>query len=139
VQACFRGPRLYDTDQTRDLVNKWVAFFKKHRAILESDLIHLRRPDGRDWDGWLHVSAHLPERALAMLYNPLEEPVQRRINVPLYYSGLTDRAVLHWADGRAETMKLNRDYSVDVPVAIPARSRVWFTVSDPDQKAPGKH
>ena len=131
VQACFRGPRLYDTDQTRDLVRKWVAFFKQHRAILESDLIHLRRADGRDWDGWLHVNARLPERALAMFYNPLEQPLKRQINVPLYYSGLTNRAVLHWADGRTEVISMNRDYSVDVPVNIAARSRVWFTVSEP--------
>ena len=40
VQACSRGPRLYDTDSTRDLVKGWVDFYKAHRDILESDVIH---------------------------------------------------------------------------------------------------
>jgi hypothetical protein len=134
VQACFRGPRLYDTDQTRDLVKKWVEFYKQHRAILESDLIHLRRADGRDWDGWLHVSAHLPERALAMFYNPLEQPIQRRIKVPLYYTGLTHKVLIQWFNDRSETVALARDYSADLSVSIPARSRVWFTAADPKAK-----
>ena len=56
VQACYRGPRLFDTDETKAVVKKWVDFYKAHRAILDSDLIHLRRADGRDWDGWLHVN-----------------------------------------------------------------------------------
>jgi hypothetical protein len=72
VQACYRGPRLYDTDETKAVVQKWVDFYKAHRAILDSDLIHLRRADGRDWDGWLHVNPRLPECGLAMFYNPLE-------------------------------------------------------------------
>ncbi|UCF16924.1 MAG: hypothetical protein JSW59_05585, partial [Phycisphaerales bacterium] len=50
VQACYRGPRLYDTDETKALVKKWVDFYKEHRDILDSDIIHVRRPDGRDID-----------------------------------------------------------------------------------------
>ena len=92
VQACYRGPRLFDTDETKAVVKKWVDFYKAHRAILDSDLIHLRRADGRDWDGWLHVNPALKERGLAMIYNPLNEPIERRIRLPLYYTGLTDRA-----------------------------------------------
>jgi hypothetical protein len=46
VQACYRGPRLYDTDATKAVVQKWVAWFKRYRDILESDLIHVRRADG---------------------------------------------------------------------------------------------
>ena len=72
VQACYRGPRLFDTDETKAVVKKWVDFYRAHRAILDSDLIHLRRADGRDWDGWLHVNPALAERGLAMFYNPLE-------------------------------------------------------------------
>jgi len=28
VQACYRGPRLFDTDETKLVVKKWVAFYK---------------------------------------------------------------------------------------------------------------
>ena len=58
VQACYRGPRLYDTDQTKAVVKKWVDFFKMYRDILESDIIHVRRADGRDIDCILHVNSH---------------------------------------------------------------------------------
>ncbi len=132
VQACYRGPRLFDADETRVVVKKWVDFYKAHRAILDSDLIHLRRADGRDWDGWLHVNASLPERGLAMIYNPLNEPIQRRLRLPLYYTGLTNRAVIRWEDGRSETVSLARDYSAEITPRIPAAGRVWFTVGAPD-------
>ncbi len=106
VQACYRGPRLFDTDETKAVVKKWVDFYKAHRAILDSDLIHLRRADGRDWDGWLHVNPQLPERGLAMFYNPLNGPIERRIKLPLYYTGLADRALVQprrWQRGGNST------------------------------------
>jgi hypothetical protein len=134
VQACYRGPRLFDSPETEAVVKKWVDFYKAHRAILDGDIIHLRRADGRDWDGWLHVNPALPERGLAMIYNPLNEPIQRRIKLPLYYTGLTNRAVIRWADGRSETLTLARDYSVEVTANVPALGRVWLTVGAPVSK-----
>lgn len=128
VQACYRGPRLYDCEATRLVVKRWVDFYKQHRAILDSDLIHLRRPDGRDWDGWLHVNPHLPERGLAVFYNPLPEAIQRRIRLPLYYTGLTNTAFVLWPNGSSEPLALARDYSAQAQVDIPARSRTWLVI-----------
>ncbi|MGA2554654.1 MAG: hypothetical protein ABSG04_00060 [Verrucomicrobiota bacterium] len=132
VQACYRGPRLFDTDDTKAVVKKWVDFYKAHRAILDSDLIHLRRADGRDWDGWLHVNPSLRERGLAMIYNPLNEAIQPRLRLPLYYTGLTNRAAIHWEDGHSETVSLTRDYCAEVTAQVPAGGHVWLTVSAPD-------
>lgn len=133
VQACYRGPRLFDTDETKAVVKNWVTFYKAHRAILDSDLIHLRRADGRDWDGWLHVNPTLPERGLAMIYNPLNVSIERRIKLPLYYTGLTDRATVRHEDGRVEEIQLARDYSAEVAVSIPARGRTWLVMSVPEK------
>jgi len=130
VQACYRGPRLYDCDETKAVVKKWVGFYKQHRAILGSDIIHLRRPDSRDWDGWLHVNPKLPERALAIFYNPLEQPINRRLRLPLYYSGLTDEALAHYENGLTQSLHLARDYSAEVNVTIPARGRTWISIRD---------
>ena len=129
VQACYRGPRLFDTDETKIVVKKWVDFYKAHRAILDSDLIHLRRADGQDWDGWLHVNPSLKECGLAMIYNPLNEPIERRIRLPLYYTGLTDRATVRHEDGSAEEIKLERDYSAEIAVKVPPHGRTWLIVS----------
>ena len=56
AQACYRGPRLYDTGTTKSAVIKWVSWFKRYRDTLESDIIHLRRCDGQSWDGILHAN-----------------------------------------------------------------------------------
>ncbi len=42
VQACYRGPRLFDTDETKTVVKRCVDWFLKYRDILESDMIHGR-------------------------------------------------------------------------------------------------
>ena len=45
VAACYRGPYLFDTPETEQVVRKWVSFYKTYRDILISDIIHVRRPD----------------------------------------------------------------------------------------------
>lgn len=128
VQAAYRGPRLYDAPETKALVKKWVDFYKTHRAILDSDIIHLRRPDGRDYDGILHVNPKLDEKGLAMIYNPLDHNIQRTIHLPLYYTGLTQTAQVQVGHGKGKNYTLSRDYSIDVPVQIEAHSETWIII-----------
>ena len=99
VQACYRGPRLYDTEETKKAVMETIAWYKKYRDILNSDIIHLRRADGRDWDGILHVNPQLKNKGLLMLYNPLKEKITRTIKVPLYYTGLATTARIMEKEG----------------------------------------
>ncbi len=134
VQACYRGPRLYDAEETCTVVKRWVSFYKQHRPILDSDLIHLRRADARDWDGWLHVNSRLAERALAVIYNPLNVPIERSIRLPLYYTGLTMGAILRREDGTTEQFALARDYSTTVTFKVPARGRSWAIILPPSSK-----
>ncbi len=131
VQACWRGPRLYDSDETKALVKKWVTWFKDRRDLLESDIIHGRRADGRDIDYLLHVNSHLKQRALVMIHNPLNVSVEREITLPLYYTGLTNSALIRVADGKPKRYKLDRTSAVHVPVKVPANGRTWLTVEAP--------
>jgi hypothetical protein len=128
VQACFRGPRLFDTEDTRVMVSRWVKFYKDHRAILDGDLVPLRRADGRDWDGWLHVSPRLDTPAMAMLYNPLPTPVDRRIRIPLYFSGLRNAARVRIGEAEWTTEPLNPAMELELAIHLPSRSHlpVWF-------------
>ncbi len=128
VQACYRGPRLYDSPETRAVVKRWVDFYKQHRAILESDIIHLRRPDGRDYDAILHVNPALKEKGLAVVHNPLQVPITRTIRLPLYYTGLTDAAVVRVDGGAGRRVPIARDYTAAVTVTVPAGGMVWVTV-----------
>lgn len=128
VQACYRGPRLYDTEATKQTVQEVVAWYKKYRSILNSDVVHLRRPDGRDWDGILHVNPALPEKGLVMLYNPLKEAITRTIRLPLYYTGLTEKASIREQEGQARAYPLNRAYEAKVEVTLPAEGYTWLVV-----------
>ena len=130
VQACYRGPRLYDTPATQRQVKQWVDFFKRYRDILESDIIHLRRADGRDIDAILHVNSQLKYKGLAMVYNPLDRAVQRSLELPLYYTGLTTVVSIREQEGPAQTLKLDRDYSVNIPLRMPPKSVTWFLLED---------
>ncbi|MCC6490240.1 MAG: alpha-galactosidase [Candidatus Hydrogenedentes bacterium] len=128
VQACYRGPRWYDTDATRDLVRRWITFFKQYRDILESDIIHVRRPDGREIDCILHVNAHGKPRGLAMAFNPLDQSVTANLTLPLYYTGATETAVIRLEDGLPAEYRLDRQYNVTIPVEVPASGNTWLIV-----------
>jgi hypothetical protein len=126
VQACYRGPRLYDAPETKAVVEKWVQFYKKYRAILDSDIIHVRRPDGQDYDGVLHVNPALKEKGLLMLYNPLEESINKTIQINLYYTGMTERVRISKEDGPAFEKSIDQGYNVDLDVEITARGWSWY-------------
>lgn len=128
VQACYRGPQLYDTPETKALVMKWVSFYKKHREVLDGDIIHLRRPDGRDYDAILHVNPSGSEKGLLMLYNPLEQPIKRKLKVNLYYTGLKDAATVSEQDGKPVQVAIDRNYDAVFDVEIPAKSQTWFVI-----------
>ena len=100
VQACYRGPRLFDTEATKDVVATWVAFYKKYRHILDSDVIHVRRPDARGIDCLLPVDPRLPTCGLAVVHNPLDEPVYERLRLPLYYTGIEQVARVCEREGK---------------------------------------
>ncbi|WP_209404853.1 alpha-galactosidase [Pseudozobellia sp. WGM2] len=128
VQACYRGPRLFDSKETKTLVQNQIEWYKKYRQILNADLIHLRRANGRTWDGFMHVDPKLKEKGMILLFNPTSEDIDEVVNIPLYYTGLETTAKISENDELTETYNLNRDYTVDLPIQIPAGSYTWLTV-----------
>jgi hypothetical protein len=128
VQACYRGPRLYDTEKTRQLVINTISWYKKHRDILNADIVHLRRADGRDWDGILHVNPRLKEKGLAMLYNPLKYEIERTIELPLYYTGIKNIANISVKNGTPKAYTLDQNSKVKLTVRIPAEGYTWLVI-----------
>ena len=128
VQACYRGPRLYDTDKTKQTVINVINWYKKYRDILNADIIHLRRADGRDWDGILHINPAQKTKAMVMLYNPLKETITRSVKLPLYYTGITKSAAIREKESPARIYRLNRDFSVDITFTIKPESFTWLVV-----------
>jgi hypothetical protein len=108
VQACYRGPRLYDTDTTKTVVKKWVAFYKEHCL--------------------LHVNPRLETRGLAVVHNPCDTTITRELKLPLYYTGLKDIAMIREQQGRPVRYELDRQSNVTVPLRIPARGLTWLVI-----------
>jgi hypothetical protein len=128
VQAIYRGFRLFDSEATKQVVKSKVQFYQKYRAILESDIIHVRRPSGRDIDCILHVNHELPDKGLAVVYNPLDHAVSQTLKLPLYYTGLTETATVQEQEGRSEVYALDRGYHIELQVEIAPKSATWFLI-----------
>jgi hypothetical protein len=126
VQSCYRGMKLYDTEKTKAVVKKWVDFYKSHRTILDSDIVHIRRPDGRHIDGIMHVNSSLKEKGLLVLFNPLGETVHEKMKISVYYTGLENSVLISKMDGKPMPLSINRDFSIDLDVDIPAYGMVWY-------------
>jgi hypothetical protein len=126
VQAVYRGHRLYDTPRVRDLVRRRVAWYREHRDILESDLVHGRRADGRDIDWMLHVNPRLETRGMLVVFNPLDQSARRTIRVPLYYTGLAGTVTMRPEGGDAIEVTLDRRETVRVDVTVPPRGFRWY-------------
>ena len=122
------GLRLYDGPQSRAMLKKWTEWYRRYRAIIQGDIIHLRRPDGRGLDYTLHVNAANKEKGMLLVFNPHNEVVKKELVVPLYYTGLTDTAKIREHEGEPKTFKLDREFGVRLPVTIPANGHSWFVI-----------
>jgi len=131
VQACYRGPQLYDGPETEALVKKWVAFYKKHRSVLDGDIIHIRRADGRDYDAILHVDPLGGEKGLLMVYNPLSEPIERQITIPVYYTGLKRKVIVQEQEDKSKVSVVpvvsdGLGDKIYLEIKIPAKSYNYY-------------
>jgi hypothetical protein len=126
VQAAWRGKRLYDSPETLDLVRKWVSFYKKHRTVLDADVIHVKRPDGNDIDAILHADPANDEKGLLMVYNPLNHPVKKDLKVNIYYTGLSKYAFISENDKQGCRYRIDRNYEVTIPINVEANSESWY-------------
>jgi hypothetical protein len=135
VQACYRGTRLYDTEETKAVVRNWVTFYKKYREILDSDIIHLRRPDGREIDGILHVNPGGSPRGLAVFFNPADHWAKEEFALPLYYTGLRDVALIRERENSYSSYRIDRNYQIMLPLRIAPRGLTWFIIEQPTRSA----
>jgi hypothetical protein len=128
VQAHYRGPRLFDTDETREMVARNVAWFKKYRDILEADVIHGRRADGQELDWVLHADPDLATPGMLCVYNPAQQEIKRDLIVNLYYTGLSDKAQVTSADGTKVAVTLDRKWRASIPVTVAPQGMSWYVI-----------
>jgi hypothetical protein len=127
AQVWVRGHGLYDGPNSKAMLLKWMDWYKKYRELVQGDIIHLRRPDGRGLDYTLHVDPK-NKRGLLLVFNPLKEPVTKTLAVPLYYTGLSGEARIREQTGESKTLSLDNQSQVLIPVTIPADGFSWFVI-----------
>jgi hypothetical protein len=133
TQAAYRGTRLYDPSvpASQALVKKWVTWFKKYRVILNSDIVHVRRPGIEDIDAMLHVNANAtrtPDRGMLMVWNQTPQRRSAVLRVPLYYSGLESTAKVSFEGGTTQEFTLARDFSIALNVSLAPMSFTWVLI-----------
>jgi hypothetical protein len=128
VQSAIRGTRLYDSPRTRDMVKRSVDWYKDYRAILDSDIIHGRRADGRDLDWVLHVNPKLEHKGMLVVWNPLDQAVSRTLRVNLYYTGLTGTASIREQEGAEQDYAMDALGNIDITVTVPANGMNWYVI-----------
>lgn len=136
--ACYRGPHLWDNTTAqgaviKQLLLKWVNFYKAHRQTLIQPVVHLRRPDLQSWDGWLHVNpfSSTADVGVALLFNPTRSTLNVDLRLPLYYTGLVDDALITINDRTPQLLHLNRDFSVHLNFTALPRSIHTIVVQRP--------
>ena len=131
VQACYRGLRLYDTPRVRDMVRGQVDWYKQYRDILESDIVHGRRANGRNLDWSLHVNPQLKHRGMLVVFNPhTNTALREELLVNVYYTGLKDQLQLRHEDDNSTTLNIDHRHNIQVPVNLPPQGFTWFLLGE---------
>ena len=76
----------------------------------------------------MHVNPNLNIKGMAIVHNPLDTVVEKTIKLPLYYTGLTDKALVVDKDDVAKEYELDRMFNIYLPVKVNPRSTDWFII-----------
>ena len=129
VQACWRGPRLYDGEATKQLVRARVAAFRSARAAWEGDVVHgsSRRADGRWLDWCLHASPGGGAPARVVVWNPTAAAITAELPLDLTFAGL--RGTVEAVDGAGAAQArhaLDAGNRMRLAVFVPAGSEAVY-------------
>ena len=63
-----------------------------------------------------------------MLYNPLKESIRRTIQVPLYYTGLKNSALIGEKGKAMQSVRMNEKNEIQLSFTIAPESYTWFVI-----------
>ncbi len=130
VQACYRGPRLYDTDETKATVKQVGRFLQAapgHSRLRHHPRAPCRRPRYR-----LHDERQPPAPGTSPGHGLQPAPGTRETEA--HASPVLHRPNRHRHRPRAgwstKTHQLARDYSITVDVEMEPQSVTWFVIEE---------
>ena len=124
----IRGKRLYDTPETKNMVSRWINWFKDYRDILTSDIIHVSRPTGRNLDCIMHVNPFIAHKGMVVVFNPTDREITKEMRLPLYYTGLKGKATVTSGNGDKKTYAITDRDEMILPVTIAPQGSQWFLI-----------
>ncbi|GAA0879408.1 hypothetical protein GCM10009119_23760 [Algoriphagus jejuensis] len=124
-QFTIRGNRLYDTPETKAMAGKWINWFKAHREILTSEIIHVSRPTGRDLDIMMHVNPFIEDKGMVVVFNPTNREIKKVLELPLYYTGLKNSVEVSNEELRQD-FSLNEKQELSLTVKIKPGGVAWY-------------
>jgi hypothetical protein len=129
IMPCWRGYRIFDSNETQALVAKYVGIYKQYRDIITSDLIHIRRADLQGWDAMMHVNPFLAtNKGFLVVFNPTNRTVTDNVEVPIYYTGLLNTTKVSHEGGTASSYTVSREYTITIPIQMAPLTITWFTL-----------
>ncbi len=63
-----------------------------------------------------------------LVFNPTDNVITKKITVPLYYTGLTDKANIREQENAAKLFKLNREYEIEIEVEVQPNWYNWYVI-----------
>jgi ketol-acid reductoisomerase len=130
----FNSAPLWQNNASQAIFLRWMAVFDTNRAVLNGDIVHVKRPDGRNWDAMMHVlptAAPGAPRGFAIFYNPTASATNLSTALGVYYCGFEPGATVRaeYDDGSVEQLQQDAGFSVRVRRAIPARGYTYAILS----------
>eukprot|EP00731_Ephydatia_muelleri_P013171 Em0007g481a len=86
---------------------------------------------GHRFFGWTRhqIPSRLQGRGLAMVFNPTGSTLSWNLTLPLYYTGISNKAqVFREGISPPTIFSLDRDYSISIPVKMTPTSITWFLI-----------
>ena len=142
---CYRGPVLFDHQggsKVQNMWSLWTAHYKKYRSILMADAVHVTRPGQNG--GAIETSVHVDARsqhAFVNFFNPKPSAVSKRVQLPLYYAGLSPgaRVALTWGGSLIDPATwpvppsssaiVVADFTLRLNVTVEAQAFLWLAIA----------
>ena len=85
-----------------------------------------------DYDCVLHVNPYITNRGLAMVFNPTSHAITKNISLPLYYTGISNKALVMQEGSAGTTYDLARDYTISLPIKMEPMTITWYLIHSAD-------
>jgi len=89
------GRNTYFGENTKQIFDKWISFYKKYRQTLAGEMVHLARPNGYEPDAVMHVSTEAEIPAVLVVFNPVDAEKSIMLELPLNYGGFAGSETAH--------------------------------------------